>query len=266
MLNVRTDDEWVGPWNGFSELSQNTRGLFALKWGIEEKLVTSPTNPLFSFVYDELIRKIPERLLGAEGCHLYEAGAVIMLPNAVGQDWHMDVEPLPKRRAEESEGDETHWVTTLGVGPDSVTLRTRPPTLVYVFVPLVDMSKENGGGTEFCKKSNFFTDADSRILPINLLSTIKDESTRRSMNDAMERVRAAGDAGTDPVFQMRCRAGQPFIFDARCVHRSVPGPSEFPGGPGANRPVLFFGFANPDFKHSDDYVPFAARSLGELDH
>jgi hypothetical protein len=193
----------VGMDEGFAQIVQRAPGRFDLIAGTDEPPFTDPA------IQDRAPwRTIVARLLGEDARQLYR-GILVAQPGSAQQPWHADGEQLFSRPV----------------------LRL-PVHCVNVFVPLVDLTDDNGP-TEFCPRTH------------HLGGDV--ESMFEQDPDLLRRIGYDGTPMT-PLLG----AGSMLLFDYRLVHRGLANRSPVP------RPLLYLTYARPWFR---DARSFPERSL-----
>ena len=182
----------VGMEHGFAEGVQRAKGRYDILYGFNG-------NSEFMEV-DSKLRPVLAQILECKHRLLLFNGLLHSNPASSEQLWHADGEHL-------------------FAGTEHCHL---PVHSLNVFVPLVDITEENGG-TEFCLGSHRLTGASDRIV----------------WQDAAHRDRI-GSQGEPVAFT--CRAGSVILFDYRILHRGLANSTQ------ASRPVLYFTYARAWFR------------------
>ena len=190
----------VGMHNGFAEAVQRAKGRYDILYGVNGNSDFMEVDRVLSQV---LLQILTKRVMLFNG--LLHAD-----PGCNEQLWHADGEHL---------------------FPGSCHVNL-PLHCLNVFVPLVDITEDNGG-TEFCLGSHRLTGGSPDIV----------------WQDAQHKDRI-GCTVTPVAFT--CRAGSVIMFDYRVLHRGLAN-----NGPEA-RPVLYFTYAHAWFR---DMHNFPVRSL-----
>jgi hypothetical protein len=192
-----------GTANGYAEIVARAPGRYDMLYGADTAPFDDP-----ELHRDATWRPLVDELLGGEATLLF-CGLLMTLGGAVEQPWHTDGEHL--------------------FGPEIPTL---PPHCLNVFVPLVDISPENGG-TELCPGSHHLT----RGVP-----EIYEQSS-----DHMKTIGWRG-----RPLPLTIPAGSALLFDYRLLHRGLANRTD------RIRPILYFTFCRPWFR---DVHNFPARRL-----
>ena len=208
----------VGMEHGFAEGVQRAKGRYDILYGFNG-------NSEFMEVDSKLLPVLAQILECKHRLLLFN-GLLHSNPASSEQLWHADGEHL-------------------FAGTEHCHL---PVHSLNVFVPLVDITEENGG-TEFCLGSHRLTGASDRIV-------WQDDAHR-------DRIGSKG----EPV-AFTCRAGSVILFDYRILHRGLANSTQ------ASRPVLYFTYARAWFRDVRNFpervlVPDrnnkpAARSMKDL--
>lgn len=195
----------VGVANGFAEVVQRAKGRYDILWGINGDPVLQSSTAL----WEPLI----QRLLGGreDMWKLQFNGLLMTLPGADEQGWHADGEHLFFERS---------------------GLHQLPPHCINVFVPLVPLSKANGG-TDFCLGSHTLTDRTDDIV-------WQDQAWK-------EKIGFEGE-----TLSLHLEPGQVALFDYRVLHRGHAHRGTEP------RPVLYWTYTRRWFS---DNLNFPTRSL-----
>ena len=191
----------VGMHNGFAEAVQRAKGRYDILYGVNGKSDFMEV--------DRVLSQVLLQILTCKRVMLFN-GLLHADPGCNEQLWHADGEHLFP-------------------GSRHVNL---PLHCLNVFVPLVDITEDNGG-TEFCLGSHRLTGGSPDIV----------------WQDAQHKDRI-GCTATPVAFT--CRAGSVIMFDYRVLHRGLAN-----NGPQA-RQVLYFTYAHAWFR---DMHNFPVRSL-----
>lgn len=189
--------------SGYRELVARAPGRYDMLHGTDAAPFTDPgirDNPRWM----PLVR----RLLGADATLLF-CGLLMTRGGASDQPWHTDGEHL--------------------FGPEVPTL---PAHCLNVFLPLVDVTADNGG-TEFCPGSHFLTAGVPEIY-----------------EQSPEHVERIGWRGRPLALEIP--AGSAVVFDYRLLHRGLANRTD------RSRPILYLTFAAPWFR---DLHNFPERRL-----
>ncbi len=189
--------------NGYAEIVARAPGRYDMLYGTDSAPFSDPQ------LHEGAVwRPLVDELLGGEATLLF-CGLLMTLGGAGEQPWHTDGEHL--------------------FGPEVPTL---PPHCLNVFVPLVDITPDNGG-TELCPGSHHLT----RGVP-----EIYEQSS--------EHRETIGWRGRP--LPLEIPAGSALLFDYRLLHRGLANRTD------TLRPILYFTFCRPWFR---DVHNFPTRRL-----
>ena len=210
----------VGKEHGYAEVVQRAAGRYDMLDGINGEPV---------FVDGAaLVSPIVERLLGSD-VHMLFNGLLMTTSPSAEQLWHADGEHLFSGTHPTAGG--------LAAGGTWVASSALPVHCINVFVPLVDLTLDNGV-TEFCVGTHDATGLSPEIV-------WQKDSWRAEIGHTAEPVATT------------CTAGAVILFDYRILHRG----SACREGQ-RRRPVLYYTFARRWFS---DNLNFPRRSAPLLD-
>jgi len=186
----------IGIKNGFKEIVQRHRSRFEMPYRMD-----SPS--IDEMIEQSSVRSIVQQLFGEQEIEVINKSLVLSLPQAEDQAWHSD-------------------------GPH-LSLNTHLPCHVLnVFVPLVDVTKDDGP-TEFRPGSHYYTrDLAKEFLLAKLKKKLR------------------------PISGPCLQRGSILIFDYRVLHRGTANVTTRP------RPFLVWTFARAGFR---DLLNFPHRSV-----
>jgi len=232
--NIRGHDMKVGMEFGFEEFVQRAPGRYDLHWGVNgDSHFLDHEN-----VLSQILPFVHEVLGGQTMTKLDFNGCLFSVPGAKEQLWHVDGEHLfssetgPHYNGESKES---------FFSPKNLS-SILPTHCLNVFIPLVDVERNNGG-TEFCLGSHFLTKFFSDEI-------VWQDSRWK------DRIEFNGE-----ILTVKVNAGEVLAFDYRVLHRALEH-----GGDHA-RPLLYYtytkrwftdamNFANlPSLKEADQQVP-----------
>jgi hypothetical protein len=180
-----------------------------------------------------MVRKLLEGCAEAkQPWQVYRCGCVVSLPGAGEQYWHSDGAHQgpaagwpPPARTQLPAQDLSEWGQA----------QAAPPHNVCVFVPLVDLNRDNGY-TEFWAGTQHY----DKLLEKKGVQSLP--------------------GGTDAILD----AGSVLLYDFRTIHRGMPNSSD------AMRPILYFVYSHESWSESRNFRAaagsvFAAGAAGERD-
>ena len=209
----------VGMEHGYAEVVHRAKGRYDVLDGINGE-------PLFAD-RAELLAPVVRRVLG-DDAHMLFNGLLMTISPSAEQLWHADGEHLFSGTHPDTVAD--------GRAADGAAPEALPAHCINVFVPLVDLTLDNGT-TEFCLGTHNDTGISSDIV-----------WQRQGWRDAI--------GHTAPPVAMTAPAGSVVLFDYRVLHRGLECREGQP-----RRPVLYYTFARRWFSDNLNFPKRAAPAL-----